>query len=69
MTPAQAISAATINAAYSIRSHDRVGSIEKGKRADFVIYDVESYRMIPYELGVDHAKMTFIKGKEASWPD
>lgn len=69
MTPAQAISAATINAAYSIRSHDRIGSIEKGKRADFVIYGVESYRMIPYELGVNHAKMTFIKGKEASWPD
>ena len=39
MTPAEAITAATINAAYSLGRGDEIGSLEKGKRADFVIHD------------------------------
>ncbi len=39
MTPAQAVTAATINAAYSLGRGDEIGSLEKGKRADFVIHD------------------------------
>src|SRR5207302_6646446 len=44
MTPAEAVTAATINAAYSLGRGDEVGSLEKGKRADFAIHDCEDYR-------------------------
>src|SRR5436190_13139931 len=44
MTPAEAITAATINAAYSLGRGDEIGSLEKGKRADFVIHDASDYR-------------------------
>ena len=50
MTPAEAVSAATINAAYSLGRGDEIGSLEKGKRADFVIHDCEEYRELAYFL-------------------
>ncbi|MGC1386131.1 MAG: imidazolonepropionase, partial [Candidatus Acidiferrales bacterium] len=53
MTPAEAISAATINPAYSLRVHDRIGSLEVGKYADFAAFDVADYREIPYYFGVN----------------
>ena len=55
MTPAEAINAATINAAHSIGRGGETGSLEKGKKADFVVYDVEDYREIPSRAGADHA--------------
>lgn len=67
MTPAEALVASTLNAAYSLRLHQTVGSIEVGKRADFVMLDVPSYRFIPYEMTINHVKKTFIAGKEAKW--
>ena len=53
MTPAEAITAATINPAYSLRVHDRVGSLEVGKYADIAAFDVADYREIPYYFGVN----------------
>lgn len=51
MSPAEAITASTINAAYSLsRGHDR-GSLEAGKRADFVMWDCADYREIGYWVG------------------
>src|SRR5204862_574274 len=44
LTPAEAITAATVNAAYSLGRGDEIGSLEKGKRADFVIHDASDYR-------------------------
>src|SRR5205085_11442785 len=44
MTPAEALTAATVNAAYSLGRGDETGSLETGKRADFVLYDCEDYR-------------------------
>ncbi len=64
LTPKEAIVASTINAAYSLRIHDRVGSIEVGKQADFIVLDAPSYRIIPYELTQNHVSHVFIKGKE-----
>jgi imidazolonepropionase len=61
MTPAEAINAATINAAHAVGRGAEAGSLEKGKRADFVVYDVEDYREIPSRAGADHA-VTVIKG-------
>ena len=61
MTPAEAVTAATINAAYSLDCGDRVGSLETGKQADLVVFDCPDYRQIPYFFGVNHAR-TVIKG-------
>lgn len=63
MIPAEAIAAATINAAFSLRRHEHVGSIEVGKYADFAIFDVEDYREIPYYFGVNHCVMTIKRGE------
>jgi imidazolonepropionase len=62
MTPAEAISAATINPAYSLRQHDRVGSLEVGKYADLAAFDVASYREIPYYFGVNLCSLTMKRG-------
>jgi len=63
MTPAEAITAATINAAYSLGRGDEIGSLEKGKRADFVIHDCEDYRELAYFFGIEHASEVFVAGK------
>lgn len=62
MTPAEAIVACTINAAHSLgRSHDR-GSLEPGKRADFVVFDAEDPREVPYWFGANLVRETWIAG-------
>lgn len=63
MTPAEAITAATINAAYSVNRGSLSGSIERGKQADLVIYGVEDYRQIPYLFGINHAVLVIKKGR------
>lgn len=65
MTPAEAITAATINAAYSLGRGDEIGSLEKGKRADFVIHDVSDYRELPYWFGVEHPWRVYAGGEPA----
>ena len=63
MTPAEAITAATINPAYSLRQHDRVGSLEVGKYADLAAFDVADYREIPYYFGVNLCSLTMKRGE------
>jgi imidazolonepropionase len=63
MTPAEAISAATINAAYSLRRADRLGSLEPGKQADLAVMAVSDYREIPYYFGWNHCVMTVKRGR------
>ena len=65
MTPAEALTAATINAAYSLGRGDEIGSLEKGKRADFVIHDCEDYRELAYFFGVERASLVYISGQLA----
>jgi imidazolonepropionase len=62
MTPAEAVTAATINAAHSLNRGDEIGSLEAGKRADFVIHDCRDYREIGYFFGVRHAESVYIEG-------
>jgi len=62
LTPAETVTAATINAAYSLRLGDQIGSLEPGKRADFVIHDCRDYREIPYFFGVQSAYAVYIEG-------
>jgi imidazolonepropionase len=63
MSPAEAIAAATINPAYSLRRHAHIGSLEVGKYADLAIFDVEDYREIPYYFGVNYCVMTMKRGE------
>jgi imidazolonepropionase len=62
MSPAEAIAAATINPAYSLRQHDRIGSLEVGKYADFAAFDVAAYQEIPYYFGVNLCTLTMKRG-------
>lgn len=63
MTPAEAITAATINSAYSLGRHKQVGSLEVGKLADVSIFDVDDYREIPYYFGMNTCHTTIKRGK------
>ncbi|HJQ71057.1 MAG TPA: imidazolonepropionase [Blastocatellia bacterium] len=63
MTPAEAITAATVNAAYSLDRGERLGSLETGKQADLVIFDCPDYRQIPYFFGVNHAATVIKRGR------
>jgi imidazolonepropionase len=63
MTPAEAITAATINAAYSLNRGGQVGSLEVGKTADFVIHETEDYRELGYFFGVEHPWRVYSGGR------
>jgi len=63
MTPAEAITAATINAAYSLNRGDRIGSLERGKIADFVIHECDDYRELAYFFGIQHPFGVYVRGK------
>jgi imidazolonepropionase len=63
MTPAEAIVAATINAAFSLGRQRRVGSIEAGKQADLAVFEVADYREIPYYFGVNTCWLTMKRGE------
>jgi imidazolonepropionase len=63
MSPAEAVAAATINAAFSLRRHMHIGSLEVGKYADLAIFDVEDFREIPYYFGVNYCVMTMKRGE------
>jgi imidazolonepropionase len=62
MSPAEAITAATINGACALKLHDKKGSIEPGKDADIAIFDVEDYREIPYWFGMNRCCQTILNG-------
>ena len=63
MTPAEAIVAATINAAHALRREKTIGSLEVGKKADIAVFEVADYREIPYYFGVNCCWMTVKRGR------
>ena len=63
MTPSEAITSSTINAAYSLNRGAKIGSLEPGKIADFVIYDCEDYRELSYFFGIEHAWRVYTSGE------
>jgi imidazolonepropionase len=65
MTPAESITAATINAAYTLNRGAEIGSLESGKLADFVIHDTDDYRDLAYFFGIEHAWKVFAAGRSA----
>jgi imidazolonepropionase len=65
MTPAESITATTINAAYSLQRGGKIGSLEPGKRADFVIHDCADHREVAYFFGISSARAVYIGGLHA----
>jgi len=63
MTPAEAITAVTINAAYSLDRGSEIGSLEPGKHADFVIHNCRDYREIAYFAGIESADSVYAHGQ------
>lgn len=63
MTPLEIIKAVTINGAKAIKKDDRIGSLEVGKQADFVVYDTTNLNYIFYNIGINHVNDVFKKGK------
>jgi imidazolonepropionase len=63
LTPAQAIVAATLNAAQAIGRADQIGSLEPGKQADVLILDVDDYRHLGYRIGGNLVKTVIKKGQ------
>ena len=63
ITPAQALAAATINAAAAIQCAERVGSLEVGKQADVIILEVADYRHLAYRFGGNLVQTVIKRGK------
>jgi len=65
MTPAEALTACTINAAYSLGRGEKIGSIVVGKQADLVIFNCQDYRQIPYFFGTNLVNTVIKNGNVA----
>jgi imidazolonepropionase len=63
MSPAEAITAATINPAHSLNRGDAIGSLEAGKLANFSIFDCENYRELAYWFGIPQTHSVYVGGK------
>jgi imidazolonepropionase len=62
MSPAEAITASTVNAAYTLNRGDKIGSLEPGKLANFVIFDCQDYRELAYWFGMPQTHAVYVKG-------
>jgi imidazolonepropionase len=64
LTPAEALMAATLNAAYSLGIGSRVGSLEAGKEADLLIHEFTDYRELMYFIAAPMRPRVFVSGEE-----
>jgi len=65
MTPAEAVTAATFNAAHAVGRGGQLGSLEPGKQADIAIFDATDFREVPYYFGMNNCWMTIKQGHVA----
>ena len=63
MSPAEAITAATINAAYSLSRGDEIGSLEHGKVANVAVFDCEDCRELTYWFGIPQTSSVYVEGE------
>ena len=63
MTPAESVTAATINAAYSLGRGAKIGSLEPGKLANFAIFDCADYRELAYWFGIPQTHSVYVRGE------
>jgi imidazolonepropionase len=66
LSPAEALTAATINAAYSLGLGEQIGSLEAGKQADFLIHEFDDYRELAYFIAAPNRPRVFIAGREVT---
>jgi imidazolonepropionase len=66
LTPAEALTAATVNAAWSLGLGGRVGSLEPGRQADFLIHEFADYRELAYFIAAPARPRVFIAGREVA---
>jgi imidazolonepropionase len=66
LSPAEALTASTINAAFSLGLGDRIGSLEPGKQADFLIHEFSDYRELAYYVAAPARPRVFIAGQEVT---
>jgi imidazolonepropionase len=64
MTAEEAITAATLNAAHSLGRSGKIGSIEVGKRSDFILLDCPNYTDLFYHFGINHVEQTWASGNK-----
>jgi imidazolonepropionase len=63
LSPAEALTASTINSACAIQRQDEIGSLEVGKKADLIIFDVPNHKFLPYQFGVNLVSKVIKNGK------
>ncbi len=66
MSPAEALVGATLNAAYAIDIADKVGSLDIGKQADFLVLDGETPAILAYHAGVSSVAQVYKRGEEVA---
>ena len=65
LSPAQVLAAVTINAAHAIGLADKIGSLERGKQADLIIFDADNEAYLSYHFGINHTWKVIKCGKVA----
>ena len=63
MTPNEVLTSVTINAAYAIDRADKIGSLEVGQNADFVVFDAPNVEYLMYHFGINHTQRVYKNGK------
>jgi imidazolonepropionase len=63
MSPAEAVTAVTINAAHSLDRGDKIGSLEPGKLANIAVFDCADYRELAYWFGIPQTHAVFVNGE------
>jgi imidazolonepropionase len=63
LSPAEAVTAGTINAAYSLNRGNKIGSLEAGKFANFSIFNCEDYRELAYWFGIPQTHSVYVRGQ------
>lgn len=64
LSPAEALTASTINGAYSLGRGDKIGSLEPGKLANFAVFDCEDFRELAYWFGFGQTHAVFVRGEQ-----
>ncbi|MFX0083666.1 MAG: imidazolonepropionase [Candidatus Hodarchaeota archaeon] len=63
LSPAEALAASTINGACALQRQDEIGSLEVGKKADLILFDIPNHNFIPYQFGVNLVSKVIKNGK------
>ena len=66
LTPSEAVTASTINAAHAVARAKEVGSLEPGKKGDLVILSVPNHKFLGYRFGVNLVETTIKEGRIVS---